>query len=57
MGSLGLEVGRGGGTRAPAVRGVVGLLGTGTGQREKGGGGGGRKTKQKKTQNKNVSGW
>ena len=30
VGSLGLEEGRGGGTRAPAVRGVVGLFGTGT---------------------------
>lgn len=30
MGSLGLEEGRGGGTRAPAVSGVVGRFGTGT---------------------------
>lgn len=32
MGSFGLEEGRGGGTRAPAVRGVVGRFGTGTAQ-------------------------
>lgn len=30
VGSLGLEEGRGGGTRAPAVNGVVGLFGAGT---------------------------
>ena len=30
VGSLGLEEGRGGGTRAPAVSGVVGRFGTGT---------------------------
>lgn len=30
VGSLGLEEGRGGGTRAPAVNGVVGRFGTGT---------------------------
>lgn len=33
VGSLGLEEGRGGGTRAPAVNGVVGLFGTGTKER------------------------
>lgn len=33
VGSLGLEEGRGGGTRAPAVSGVVGRFGTGTTQR------------------------
>lgn len=34
MGSLGLEEGRGGGTRAPAVNGVVGLFGAGTAHRD-----------------------
>lgn len=33
VGSLGREEGRGGGTRAPAARGVVGRFGTGTAQR------------------------
>lgn len=34
VGSFGLEEGRGGGTRAPAVSGVVGLFGTGTTETE-----------------------
>lgn len=34
VGSLGLEDGRGGGTRAPAARGVVGRFGAGTKQKK-----------------------
>lgn len=35
VGSLGLEEGRGGGTRAPAVNGVAGLFGAGTTHRHR----------------------